>query len=193
MIHFREANGLYISFNAGRKISLAPSGPEIFKFSSGGVFTLDSSKEKKGQHLFSLLTQFTTCSSRCGDFSKTKVKPSLCSTTSLTCCKSDLARAKCSIRSLMLNTVRSQAIGASPWTDFFALSPHSHIDDLIRRAIVNRPANINPLTPAIVSASLGVQNKELATPEPTIHKKIGTEQTATQVQKATAVPSDRRF
>lgn len=193
MIQFREATGLHIFLNAGRKISLAPSGPEIFKFSSGGVFVLDSSKEKKGQHLFSLLTQFTTCNSRCGDFSKTKVKPSLCSTTSLTCCKSDFARAKCSIRSLMLNTVRSQAIGVSPWTDLVALSSQPHSDELIRRRTANRPAAARPLNAATVSASFGVQNKELATPAPTIHKKIGAEQMATQVPKANAVPSHRRF
>jgi hypothetical protein len=46
---------------------------------------------------------------------------------------------------------------------------------------------------ATVSASFGVQNKELATPAPTIHKKIGAEQMATQVPKANAVPSHRRF
>ena len=182
-----------IFFTADRKISLAPFGPEIFKFNDSGVFVLDGSKEKKGQHLFSLLTQFASCISRSGDFSKTKVKPSSCSTTCVACCKSDFVRAKCSIRSLMLKTVRSQAIGVSPGADLVALSPHSHTDNLIRRAIMNRPAIAKPLTPATVSASFGVQNKELATPAPTIHKKIGAEQMATQVPKTNAVPSHRRF
>jgi len=93
----------------------------------------------------------------------------------------------------MLNTVRSQAIGVSAWTDLVALSSHSHVDDLIRRPIMNRPATTKPLIPATVSASLGVQNKELATPALTIHKKIGAEQTTTQLPKANAVPSHRRL
>ena len=97
------------------------------------------------------------------------------------------------MRSLLLKTVKSQAIGVSAWTDVIALSPQPHSDDVIRRRTANRPATARPLNPAAVTASFGVQNNELATPAPTIHKKIGIEQTAAHVPKANAVPSHRRF
>jgi len=161
--------------------------------SDGGVFGLESSKEKNGQHLFSLLTQSAICISRSGDCSKTKMKPSSCSITCLAFPRSDFARARCLMRSVVLNTVKSQAIGMSPWTDLIALSSQPQSDELGRRRSANRPAAARPLKVPTVSASFGVQNKELATPAPTIHKKIGAEQMATQVPKANAAPSQTRF
>jgi hypothetical protein len=173
------------------KISFAPLGPEIRSLNDGGVSALESSKEIKGQHLFSLLIHSAIFVSRSGDCSKIKVKPSSCSITCLALPKSNFARATCLMRSPMLNTVKSHAIGIS--ADTAVLFPQSHFDDVNRRRAANRPAIARPLKPATVSVSFGVQNNEPAAPTPIIHKKKGTAQTAAHVANANAVPSHQRF